>query len=148
MIGKLFNIYMWQITSKQYHSNYYDIIVKIGLDISGYKNLVGIKEELLFCFLGTAYSVWMLTTCTLLIDKRNRGFSKAFRSIKFFFSPLISYFITMLKIKSILSLLITSSYRFSSFLNLRHLILEGCEFTVSFVEICHLSLVCRLRLSY
>lgn len=48
---------MWQITSEQYHSNYYDVIVKIGLDISDYKNLVGIKEELLFCFWGTAYAV-------------------------------------------------------------------------------------------
>lgn len=59
MVGKLFNVYMWQVTSKQYHSNYYDVIVKIGLDISDYKNLVGIKEELLFCFLGS-YDLYRL----------------------------------------------------------------------------------------
>lgn len=55
MVGELSNVYVWQITSKQYRSDYYDVILKIGWDISDYKNLVGLKEELLS-------ALWEITT--------------------------------------------------------------------------------------
>lgn len=46
VVGKLLlNVYIWQMTSKQYHFNYRVVIVKIGLGISEIiKNVVELKS--------------------------------------------------------------------------------------------------------
>lgn len=70
MVGEVSNVYVWQITSKQYRSDYY-VILKIGWDISDYKNRVGLKEELLFCFMGN-YDLYRL----LSLDVNKQFFNR------------------------------------------------------------------------
>lgn len=83
VIGKLLpNVYLWQIPSKQYHFNDYDVIIKIGLGTSDYKNVVGLKKSP-FCFLGS-YNLYCLLSLSVnnmhfIIGKKKKyiGLTKA-----------------------------------------------------------------------